>query len=56
MRVPVPQRFMPVRVGMGLRHRPFVIVSMMLIMDVPVFVLECLVLMLVAVSLGEMQP
>ena len=56
VRVPVPERFMPVPMGMGLRHRPFVSVSMMLIMDVPVFVLERFVLMLVAVPLVQMKP
>ena len=40
----------------GLRDRPFVSVSMMLIVDVSVFVLERLVLMLVAVPFGQMKP
>jgi hypothetical protein len=56
MRVPVLERFMPVPMGMGLRHGPFVSMSMMLIVDVPVFVLEPLVLMLVSVPLVQMKP
>jgi hypothetical protein len=56
VRVPVPDEFMPVPMRMGFRHRAFVRVSMMLIVHMTVFVLERLVLMLVAVPFGEMEP
>ena len=56
VRVPVPERFMPVPVGMRLCRRSFVDVLMMFIVDVSVLVLDRLVRMLVAMSFGQMQP
>jgi hypothetical protein len=41
---------------MRFRYRPFVRVSMMLIVYMPEFVVERLVLMLVAVPFSEMKP
>jgi hypothetical protein len=56
VRVPVPDKFMPGPMRMRFRYRPFVRVSMMLIVYMPEFVVERLVLMLVAVPFGEMKP
>ena len=56
VRMPVPEPFMPVPMRMRLCHRPFVGVLVMFVVDVPVFVLDRLVRMFMAVSFGQMKP
>ena len=56
MRVPVPKRLMPVPVGMRLRHRPFVSVAMMVVVDMGVLVLDRLMRMVMGMPFGQMKP
>ena len=58
VRVPVWQRRVPVPVGMRLARRIVraVRVTVMLVVAMPVLVLQRLVVMLVLVPLGEMEP
>ncbi len=54
VRMLVPKRLMPMPMRMRLRHRPVVRMSMVLVMDVPVFVLDRIVRMLMIVAFGQM--
>lgn len=56
VRVGVPQRLVPMPVRVGLRHRPVVMMPVVLIMDVGVLVFHRLMNMLVLVPLCEVQP
>ena len=56
MRMPVPKPLMPVPMRMRLGHRSVMAVLMMFVVDVPVFVLDRLVRMVMAVSFGQMKP
>ncbi len=56
VRMPVPKPLMPVPMRVRLHHGPVVDVLVVIVMDVPVFVLDRVVRMFVNVSLGEMQP
>ena len=56
VRMPVPEPVMPMPVRMRLGRRLFVDVLMMLVVDMPVFVLDRLVGMVVLVAFGQMQP
>ena len=56
VRVPVPKRFMPVPVRMRLRHRSFVSVLMMRIVEMAVLVLDCLVRVFMGMPFVQMQP
>ena len=54
--MPVPKRLMPVPVRMRLRHRSFVSMAMMFVVDVAVLVLDRLVRVVMAVPFGQMKP
>ena len=54
--MPVLEPFMALPVGMRLRGRRSVSVLVMLVVDVPVFVLKRCVRMLMAVPFGQMKP
>ena len=56
VRMPVPEPVMPMPVRMRLGRRPLVGVLMMLVVDMPVFVLDRLVRMVVLMAFGQMQP
>ena len=56
VRMPVPKRFMPVPVRMRLRHRSFVSVVMMVVVEMAVLVLDWLVSMVMGMPFGQMQP
>ena len=56
MRMPVPKPLMPVPMQMRLDDRAFMAVLMMFVVDVPVFVLDHLVRMVMAVSFGQVKP
>ena len=56
MRMPVPKPLMPVPMRMRLDDRAFMAVLMMFVVDVPVFVLDHLVRMVMAVSFGQVKP
>ena len=56
MRMPVPKRLMPVPVRMRLRHRPFVGMLMVFVVDMAMFVLDRLVRMVMAMPFGQMEP
>ena len=55
-RMLVSKRFMPVPVRMRLRHRSFVSVLMMRIVEMAVLVLDCLVRVFMGMPFGQMQP
>ena len=54
--MPVPKRFMPVPVRMRLRHRSFVSMTMMVVVDMGMLVLDRLVCMVMGMPFGQMQP
>ena len=56
VRMPVPQRLMPVPVGLRLRHRAFVGVAMMVVVDMGMLVLDRLMRMVMGMLLGQMKP
>jgi hypothetical protein len=56
VRMPVPKRFMPVPVRMRLRHRSFVSVVMMVVVDMGMLVLDWLVRVFMGMPFGQMQP
>ena len=56
VRMPVPQRLMPVPVGMRLRHRAFVGVAMMVVVDMGMLVLDRLMPMVMGMPFGQMKP
>ena len=56
VRMLVPKPLMPVPMRMRLRHRSVMGVLVMFVVDVPVFVLDRLVRMFMAVSFGQMKP
>jgi hypothetical protein len=56
VRMPVPKRFMPAPVRMRLRHRSFVSMVMMRIVEMAVLVLDCLVHVFMGMPFGQMQP
>jgi len=56
MRMGVAQRRMAVPMGMRFACRPIMRVPMMYVVPMAVLVLESLVLMLMVVAFGEMQP
>ena len=56
VRMPVPQPVMPMPVRMRLGRRAFADVLMRLVVDMPVFVLDRLVRMVMLVAFGQMQP
>ena len=56
VRMPVPEPVMPMPVRMRLGRRPLVDVLMMLVVDMPVFVFDRLVRMVMLVAFGQMQP
>ena len=56
MRVPMPHRFMPVRVGMRLAHRAVMGVLMMRVMAVQMVMLHRAVPVVMVMPLGQMQP
>lgn len=56
VRMPVPKRFMPVPMGMRLRHHSFVGVLMMRIVEMAVLVLDWLVRVFMGMPFGQMQP
>ena len=56
VRMPAPKRFMPTPVRMRLRHRSFVSVVMMVVVEMAVLVLDWLVSMVMGMPFGQMQP
>ncbi len=56
VRMPVPERLMPVPVRMRLACRGFVAVLMMVVVHMTVLVLDRLVRGVVLVAFGQMQP
>ena len=56
VRMPVPKRFMPVPVRMRLRHRSFVSMAMMVVVDMGMLVLDRLVCMVMGMPFRQMQP
>lgn len=56
MRMPVPQGFMAVPMGMRFADRALMGVLMMVVMAVQMVMLQRLMLMLVVVPFGQMQP
>ena len=54
--VRMPQRLVPVPMGVRLRHGAFVGVLVVLVVHMAVLMFKNVVLMLVAVAFGEMQP
>ena len=52
----VPQGLMSVRVRVRLCHRPLMAMGVVLVMGMAVLVLQRLVLVLMLVPLGEVQP
>ena len=56
VRMPVPERLMPVPVCMRLGHCAFVAVLMMRVVDVAVLVLGRLVRVVMLMAFGQMQP
>ena len=56
VRMPVPKRLMPVPVRMRLRHRPFVGMAMMVVVDMGMLVLDRLMRVVMRVPLGQMKP
>ncbi len=55
VRMPVPQRLMPVPVRMRLGHRPFVGVAMMVVVDMGMLVLDRLMPMVMGMPFGQMK-
>ena len=56
VRMPMPERHMPVPVRMRLGHPAFMGVLMMLVVDVAVLVLDRLVCVVMLMAFSEMQP
>lgn len=56
MRVLMAKRFMAMPVGMRLRHRFAMKVSVVLVVEVTVFVFQDLMLVFMLMPLGQMQP
>ncbi len=54
--MPVPKRLVPVPVRMGLRQGLFVRMTMMLVVDMGMLVLDRFMRMVMAMPFGQMQP